>query len=148
MKKVFRSMFLMILVWKCCLNAMAACVKTIIKTMVFAWFHCFHLFTDLVSCGTDWAHILVSFGDPGDTFSDFGGSWEQVGILMVFSGIHWEAPNPETIQMEGIIPHWGGRRKPDRDHSMHSVLTSCYLQKMQRQSAENYRNLLCGSAEF
>ena len=41
------------------------------KTVVFEWFHCFHLFTDLVSCGMVLGHILVSFGDPGDTFSDF-----------------------------------------------------------------------------
>ena len=70
-KKVFRSMFLMILGWKCCLNAVAACARTIVKTVVFEWFHFFHLFMNSVSCGRDLAHILVSFGDLGLTFSDF-----------------------------------------------------------------------------
>ena len=70
-KKVFRSMFLMILGWKCCLNAVAVCATTIIKTVVFEWFHFFHLVTDFVSRGRVWDHILVSFGDPWLTFSDF-----------------------------------------------------------------------------
>ena len=46
---------------------MAACAINLIKPVVFEWFHFFYLFIDLVSC-----HILVSFGDPGDTFSGFG----------------------------------------------------------------------------
>ena len=75
MKKVFKSMFLMILGWKSCLNAVAGCDKTIIKTVFFLWFPRFHLFSDLVSFEMDLAHILMSFGDPGETFFDFGGSW-------------------------------------------------------------------------
>ena len=67
---VSRSMFLMILGWKCCLNAVVVCAITIVKTAVFEWFHCFHLFTDLVSCGRVLGHILVSFDSLGDTFSD------------------------------------------------------------------------------
>ena len=70
LETVSRSMFLMILGWKCCLNAVAVSAFTIVKTVVFEWFHCFHLFTDLVSCGMVLGHIFVSFGDPGETFSD------------------------------------------------------------------------------
>ena len=43
----------------------------IVKTMCFEWFCFFYLFIDLVSWGRDLAHIFVSFGDPGGTFSDF-----------------------------------------------------------------------------
>ena len=65
-----RSMFLVIQGWKWCQNAMAACARTIVKTMCFEWFYFFHLFMDLVSWGRDLGDILMSFGDPGDTFSD------------------------------------------------------------------------------
>ena len=30
--------------------------------------------------------ILVTFGDPGVTFSDFVGSWGQARNLMIFEG--------------------------------------------------------------
>ena len=41
------------------------------KTAVFEWFHFFHLFSNLESWGRGFGHMLVSFGDPGGTFSDF-----------------------------------------------------------------------------
>ena len=50
---------------------MAACAINIIKTICFERFCFFYLFIDLVSGGRDLDDILVSFGDPGDTFSDF-----------------------------------------------------------------------------
>ena len=56
---------------------MAACAINTIKTMVLERFHVFHLFTNLVSPGRVLGVILVSFGDLGETFSDFGRSWEQ-----------------------------------------------------------------------
>ena len=46
---VSRSMFLMIQGWKCCLNPVAVCAITLVITVVFEWFHFFHLFTNLVS---------------------------------------------------------------------------------------------------
>ena len=45
--------------------------------MVFEGFHFFHRFTDLVSRGIVLSDIWESFGDLGETFSDFGRSWEQ-----------------------------------------------------------------------
>ena len=30
--------------------------------------------------------ILMTFGDPGVTFSDFSGSWGQAGNFMIFEG--------------------------------------------------------------
>ena len=56
---------------------MAGCAITIVKTVVFEWFHFFHLFIDFVSRGMVLGHILVTLGSLGDTFSDFGRSWEQ-----------------------------------------------------------------------
>ena len=50
---------------------MAACAITIVKALVFEWFHFFHLFSILVSGGMVLGIILVSFGDLGDTFCDF-----------------------------------------------------------------------------
>ena len=49
---------------------MAACAITIIKTVVFEWFHFFHLFSKLMSGGMILGVIFVSFGDLGETFSD------------------------------------------------------------------------------
>ena len=46
---VSRPMFLMILGWKYCMNAVAACVRNIVKSMVFEWVLFFHLFTNLVT---------------------------------------------------------------------------------------------------
>ena len=43
----------------------------IVKTVVFEWFHFFHLFSNLESRGWDLGHILVSFGDLGGTFNEF-----------------------------------------------------------------------------
>ena len=56
---------------------MAVCAITIVKTVVFEWFHFFHLFIDFVSRGMVLGHILLTLGSLGDTFSDFGRSWEQ-----------------------------------------------------------------------
>ena len=50
---------------------MAVCAITIVKTVVFEWFHFFHLFSKLMSGGMILGVILVSFGDPGETLSDF-----------------------------------------------------------------------------
>ena len=50
---------------------MSVCAINIVKAMVFETFHLFHLFTKLVSRGMVLGHMLVSFGDLGDTFSDF-----------------------------------------------------------------------------
>ena len=52
-------------------NAMAVCAITIIKTVVFEWFHFFHLFSKLVSAGMVSGVILTPFCDLGVTFSDF-----------------------------------------------------------------------------
>ena len=49
---------------------MAVCVINIVKTMVLERFNVFHLFLKMVSRGRDLGHILVSFGDLGETFSD------------------------------------------------------------------------------
>ena len=45
---------------------MAACAITIVKTVVFEWFHFFHLFIDFVSRGMVLGHILV-IGTLGTT---------------------------------------------------------------------------------
>ena len=50
---------------------MAVCAITIVKTVVFEWFHFFHLFSKLVSHGLVLGVILTPFGDLGETFSDF-----------------------------------------------------------------------------
>jgi len=51
----------------------AVCAITIVKTVVFEGFHFFNFFTKLVSWGMVLGGFLVTFGDPGDTFSDFRG---------------------------------------------------------------------------
>ena len=73
--KVSRSMFFVLRGWKWCQNAMTECVTTTVKTMCFEWFHFFYLFSNSGSRGWDLAHILMPFGRPGITFSDFRGSW-------------------------------------------------------------------------
>ena len=78
--KVSRSMFFVLRGWRWCQNAMTECAITISKTMCFEWFHFFYLFSNSGSRGWDLAHILMSFGDPG-FFSDFWGSWRQVGFF-------------------------------------------------------------------
>ena len=45
--------------------------KTTVKTVVLEWLHFFHLFSKLMSGGMILGVVLVSFGDLGDTFSDF-----------------------------------------------------------------------------
>ena len=76
---------------------------TILKNMVFEWFHFFYLFTDFVSRGMVLGHILMTLGSLGDTFSDFGRSWEQAWILMVFQGFPGR-PQAESIhQVEGKV---------------------------------------------
>ena len=50
---------------------MAGCAITIVKTVVFEWFHFFHLFSKFVSRGMILGVILKSFGDLGVTFFDF-----------------------------------------------------------------------------
>ena len=49
---------------------MAACAITMVKTVVFEWFHFFHLFIDFVSRGMVLGQIWGSFDDLGETFSD------------------------------------------------------------------------------
>ena len=67
---VSRSMFLMKR-WKCCWDPVAVCVITKIKIMVFEGFRFFYSFIGLVSRGVVSGDILESFGDPGNSFSDF-----------------------------------------------------------------------------
>ena len=66
--------------------------------MCFEWFHIFYLFIDSVSWGKDLDDILVSFGDSGDGFSDFWGSWRQIWNVMIFhrypGGARVEAIHP------------------------------------------------------
>ena len=50
---------------------MAVCAINAVKTAVFESFHFSHLFIDLVSRAKDFDDMLVSFGDPGVSFSDF-----------------------------------------------------------------------------
>ena len=49
----------------------AICAETIVKTAVFAWFHCFHLFMDVVSRGGGGVSCLSLVATLGATFSDF-----------------------------------------------------------------------------
>ncbi len=75
MKKVLGSMFLMILDWKCCLNAVAACARTAVNPVVFEWFHSFTY--SLIWCpvgviwGTFWC-LLVTLGSLFLTFAGLG----------------------------------------------------------------------------
>ena len=50
---------------------MLRCAENIVKNMFFEGFHFLNLFTDLGSRGRVLGHFLVSFGDPGGTFSGF-----------------------------------------------------------------------------
>ena len=50
---------------------MLRCAENIVKTIVFERFHFLNLFTDLESRGRVLGYVLVSFGDPGGTFSGF-----------------------------------------------------------------------------
>ena len=59
---------------------MALCAINTIKTLVLERFHVFHLFTDLVSPGRVLGVIFVTFGDLGDTFSDFEGIGSRLEI--------------------------------------------------------------------
>ena len=65
--------------------------------MVFERFHFFHLFTNLMSGGRVLGVVLESVGSLGDTFSDFWGSWKQVGIFMYF-GIPPGSPKVESTE--------------------------------------------------
>ena len=90
----FRSMFLMILGWKCCLNAVAACVKTIIKTTFFIWFPCFHLFTNWCAVGEIWLTFGCILVTLGALFLIFKGP----GVSLKcddFSGVPWGSPGWE-----------------------------------------------------
>ena len=69
----FQGRFFSDLGMECDRIAMSACAENIVNTVVFEWFHFFHLFTDLVPCGRVLGHILVSFGDPGTFFLTFTG---------------------------------------------------------------------------
>ena len=51
--------------------AVAVCAETTVNTVVFQWFHFSNFFSKLVSRGVVLGVILVTFGDPGVTFSDF-----------------------------------------------------------------------------
>ena len=77
---------------------MTECVIMIVKTTCFEWFHFFYWFSNSGSRGWDLAHILMSFGDPGETFSDFLVSCRQVWNLMVFPGY------PGATQVETTPP--------------------------------------------
>ena len=59
---------------------MAECARTIVKTICFQRFHFFNVFRNLVPRGMDLGYILVSFGDPGGTFSDFEGLRDRFEI--------------------------------------------------------------------
>ena len=50
---------------------MLRCAENLVKTIVFEGFHFLNFFTDLESQGRVLGHFLVSFGDPGGTFSGF-----------------------------------------------------------------------------
>ncbi len=50
------------------------------------------------SRGTDLAHILMSFGDPGETFSDFEGPGERLEMCRFFRG------TLESVRIEEIQP--------------------------------------------
>ena len=80
MAKVFRGMFLMILGWKCCLNAVVECVKTIVKTMVFNDFT-FSTYS-LISCPVEgiWLTFLCLLVTLGSLFLTF----EGIGIRVEF----------------------------------------------------------------
>ena len=82
--KVSRSMFLVLCGWKRCQNAMTECAITTLKTKCFEWFHFFYFFSNSGSRVWDLGHILMSFGRPGVTFSDFWGSWRQAENFMIF----------------------------------------------------------------
>ena len=51
------------------------------KTVVFEWFHFFHLFSKLMSGGMILGVILVSFSDLGLTFFIFEGLGDRLDIL-------------------------------------------------------------------
>ncbi len=74
-KKVFRSMFLMILGWKCWLNAVAACARTTIKPVVLNGF--IFVTYSLIWCPvggmwlTFWC-LLVTLGSLFLTFKGIG----------------------------------------------------------------------------
>ena len=61
----------MVLMWKCCLNAVAVGVRNITKTYIFKWFLCFCLSTNFMTSGVVLSIILVSCVSLGRTFSDF-----------------------------------------------------------------------------
>ena len=84
MQNRFQGRFFSDLGMECDRIAMSACAENIVNTVVFEWFHFFHLFTDLVPCGRVLGNILVSFGDSGDTYSDFYGYGEHACISMIF----------------------------------------------------------------
>ena len=100
-RETVSSMFFVIQGWKWCQNALAACAMPIVKTMCFEWCHFFYVFNDLASWGKDLAHILVSFGDPGDTFTEFLGSWRQAWDVMIFQRY------PEGARVEVLHPGEG-----------------------------------------
>ena len=90
-----RPMFLMNLGWKYCLNALAVCARSNVKTVVFDWFLFFHLF-----------RLIHEFNDLRDGFrGHFEWFWwpsaDFFWFLKVldtclkvddFPGIPWETP--------------------------------------------------------
>jgi len=67
---------------------------TTVKTVLFEWFHFFHLFTNVVSWGRVWDVVLESFDDLGGTFFLFL-IFEGIGSRLEiydFSGIPCEDP--------------------------------------------------------
>jgi hypothetical protein len=68
-------------------NAMAVCVINIGKQCF-----CMIYFFPFIPRGRDLGNILVSFGDPGNTFSDFSGVLETDSKFDDFLGVPWESP--------------------------------------------------------
>ena len=62
-------------------------------------------------------HILVTLGSLGDTFSDFGRSWEQASNLMVFQGFPGRPQVESTTPVEGKVLIQGGSKYASYKHS-------------------------------
>jgi len=85
--------------------------------MVLERFHVFHLFLKMVSRGRDLGHILVSFGDLGETFSDIWGYWEQAWNLMYFQGFPGTPQVEMTTPVEGNVFFQLGSKIGSSEHS-------------------------------
>jgi len=72
--------------------------ETSVKRCVLERFHIFHLFTNFGIRGMVLGLMLVSFGDLGNSFSDWWGSWRQTWNFMIFRRF------PGGTQVEGTHP--------------------------------------------